>query len=91
MSAFIFEDLLQLVQDERITRLAVAPPIVVLLCKYPNTLKHDLSSVRWLTCGAAPLAKSLHNECKQKFGLAIGQGWGMTETTGLGTVVPRGV
>lgn len=90
MSAFVFEDFLRIVQDQKITNLSVAPPILVMLSKHPATSKYDLSSVMAVGCGAAPLSKSLQNECSSRFNFRIGQGWGMTEVTCAGITVPQG-
>ena len=90
MSAFDFEKLLQIIQDRRITSMAVAPPILVLLSKHPATQKYNLSSLQQIICGAAPLSPSLQNECTARFAVRVGQGWGMTELTCAGTSVPEG-
>lgn len=39
-------------------------------------------------CGAAPLSFELQNEVSRRFNLVISQGWGMTETTCAGTLMP---
>ncbi|KAG8532271.1 uncharacterized protein KY384_003912 [Bacidia gigantensis] len=87
---FDFEDYLGLVQEKRITRLHLAPPLVVLLEKHPSVSKYDLSSVERLGCGAAPLSESTETVVSKKFGTPIGQGWGMTEVTCTGTTCPAG-
>ena len=90
MSAFDFEKLLHVIQEQKITNMAVAPPILVLFSKHPATKKYDLSSLVQIACGAAPLSQSLQNECTARFDVKIGQGWGMTELTCAGTSVPEG-
>ena len=90
MSAFDFETLLQIIQTHKITTMAVAPPILVLLSKHPATAKYNLSSLEQIICGAAPLSPSLQNECTARFAVRVGQGWGMTELTCAGTSVPEG-
>lgn len=91
MSAFIYEDMLQVIQDYKITELSVAPPILVLMSKHPATANYDLSSVTKIFSGAAPLSQSLQSECAQKLKTSIGQGWGMTEVTCAGLVTPSGI
>ena len=91
MSAFIYEDMLQVIQDYRITELSVAPPILVLMSKHPATANYDLSSVTKIFSGAAPLSQSLQSECAQKLKTSVGQGWGMTEVTCAGLVTPSGI
>ena len=91
MSAFVYEDMLKVVQDYRITELSVAPPILVLMSKHPATANYDLSSLTKIFSGAAPLSQSLQSECAQRFKTSVGQGWGMTEVTCAGTVSPAGI
>ncbi|KAI0325517.1 amp dependent CoA ligase [Cubamyces sp. BRFM 1775] len=77
---FHFEQFLDSIQRYRITHLYVVPPMVVLLCKHPAVQKYDLSSVRMLICGAAPLSSELMTQLIALLPDAwIGQLYGMTE------------
>jgi len=49
------EQFLGLIEQYRITAMIVVPPIVVALAKHPTVARSDLSSLRWVGCGAAPL------------------------------------
>jgi long-subunit acyl-CoA synthetase (AMP-forming) len=49
--------------------------------KRPETKNYDLSSLKGILCGAAPLATELQNEVSRDFKVDIKQGWGMTEVT----------
>lgn len=91
MKSFVFENFLNLIQTQKITHLQVAPPILVMLSKRPETAKYDLSSVANVGCGAAPLSQGLQNDCTSRLNLPISQGWGMTELTCSGIGVPGGV
>lgn len=91
MSAFVYEDMLQVIQEHKITELQVAPPILVLMSKHSATANYDLSSITKIFSGAAPLSQSLQNECSQRFKTTVGQGWGMTEVTCAGLVAPSGI
>ncbi|OAX79508.1 hypothetical protein ACJ72_06170 [Emergomyces africanus] len=91
MKKFVYEDFLRVIQDHKITNLHVAPPIMVMLGKRPETAKYDLSSVKAITCGAAPLSRKLQNEVSQKLGVTVQQGWGMTEVTSAAMHVPGGL
>lgn len=86
MKQFVYEDFLRCIQEYKITDLQVAPPIMVMLAKRPETANYDLSSLRGMTCGAAPLSKELQNVVAQRFKVEIIQGWGMTEVT-TGSIV----
>ncbi|KAL2817589.1 hypothetical protein BJX63DRAFT_419540 [Aspergillus granulosus] len=90
MRKFMYEDFLTTIQKYRITNLQVAPPILIMLDKRPETSRYDLSSVRNILCGAAPLSRDLQNSIQTRFGINVVQGWGMTEVTCGAIHVPGG-
>ncbi|KAF7079904.1 hypothetical protein CFC21_084068 [Triticum aestivum] len=64
----------------RVTVAAVVPPLVLALAKNPVVEQHDLSSIRIVLSGAAPLGKELQDALRGRLPQAIfGQGYGMTE------------
>ena len=81
MKHFVYSEFLRCIQEYKITHLQVAPPILVMMNKRPETKNYDLSSLKGILCGAAPLAKELQNEVSRDFKVDIKQGWGMTEVT----------
>lgn len=91
MKQFVYSHFLQSIQDKKITHLHVAPPILVMLSKRPETAKYDISSVTECLCGAAPLSKELQNDVSRRFNIQINQGWGMTEVTCGAMHVPGAV
>ena len=91
MADFHYEPFLRHVQDHKITHLQTAPPLVVMLSKRPETSRYDLSSLREIICGAAPLSKDLQNDVSGRFGLLIRQTWGGTELTCSATTTPGGM
>ncbi|EFJ20067.1 hypothetical protein SELMODRAFT_177466 [Selaginella moellendorffii] len=78
--------MLEAIQRFKITTLPLVPPIVVALMKNPASAKYDLSSVTAARCGAAPLKKEIQEAFLTKFPHIqdFFQGFGMTETTGMG-------
>jgi acyl-CoA synthetase (AMP-forming)/AMP-acid ligase II len=79
---FDLEQFLQVVQDYRITVTYLVPPIVLALAKHPAVDKYDLSSVRLVFSGAAPMGADLERACSQRLGGApVLQGYGMTEAS----------
>lgn len=91
MNEFRYEDFLFAIGRYRITSLQIAPPILVMLSKRPETARYDLSSLKDCLCGAAPLSRELQNECQRRFKMQINQGWGMTEVTCGALHVPGGI
>lgn len=88
MKSFDFVQYLRLIEKHKITRLQTVPPIMVMLSKRPEVAQFNLSSVREMLCGAAPLGRELQHEVEQNFGIRITQGWGLSETTCAVTGVP---
>jgi 4-coumarate--CoA ligase len=82
MEKFDFLTMLKNVEKYRVSHLIIVPPVVVMLAKHPETRKFDLSSVRYLGSGAAPLSREVSEEAEGVWSsgqVNIRQGWGMTE------------
>ncbi|KAJ4748016.1 4-coumarate:CoA ligase [Rhynchospora pubera] len=72
--------LMDLVQKYHVTIAPIVPPIVVEIAKSPEVDGYDLSSIRLVMSGAAPMGKEIQDAFKAKLPDAIlGQGYGMTE------------
>lgn len=91
MKQFVLTDFLNVIQTRKITHFQAAPPVIVMLSKRPEVAKYDLSSVKDILCGAAPLSKELQNDVANRFHIQIYQGWGMTEVTCAGLIIPGGI
>ena len=50
---------------------------------------NDISSLRYVICGAAPLSVELFNRFEEKVGMKIMEGYGLTETAVASAVNPR--
>ena len=81
MPRFDLEQFLGLIQKYRVTLSHIVPPIVLKLAKDPIVVKYDLSSLKMILSGAAPLSADLSRECTERIGCGIRQGYGMTETS----------
>ena len=76
---FELETFLEAVQQHRVTRLPLVPPLVLRLARDPLVDRYDHSSVRVAVSGAAPLAPEIQHELGARFGCLTKQGYGMTE------------
>ncbi|KAI9372082.1 hypothetical protein BJX61DRAFT_466536 [Aspergillus egyptiacus] len=81
MSKFDLEKWCQHVQNYRITFSYVVPPVVLLLGKHPIVEKYDLSSLRMMNSGAAPLTQELVEAVYKRLRVGIKQGYGLSETS----------
>jgi long-chain acyl-CoA synthetase len=73
----------------RVTSIGGAPPVFVALLQVPGIEEADLSSVRGISSGAAPLPVSLIERLQALLPDAvIGEGYGLTEVTMIATGNP---
>jgi acyl-CoA synthetase (AMP-forming)/AMP-acid ligase II len=79
MPRFDLEQFLGLIEQHRVTAAYVVPPIALALAKHPAVEGHDLSSLRMVMSGAAPLGPELTEQVGERLGVAVTQGYGMTE------------
>ena len=89
MPRFDLEQFLAIVQRYRVTHLYLVPPIVLALAKHPLVERYDLSSVRLVNSGAAPLDESVQDAVARRLNAFVGQGYGMTETSLAISVTPE--
>ncbi|KAJ6495728.1 AMP binding protein [Mycena vitilis] len=84
------------VEKYRISISLIVPPVLVVLARHPVVDKYDLSSLKVLFSGAAPLGQSLVKAVKARLvakrggrdDLAITQGYGLTETSPTTHMLP---
>jgi len=81
MPKFDIEGWCEFVQQHKITYSYVVPPVVLLLSKHPCVDKYDLSTIRMLNSGAAPLTRELVDAVWNRKKLKIKQGYGLSETS----------
>ncbi|XP_030482238.2 probable CoA ligase CCL7 [Cannabis sativa] len=84
MARFDLEKMLKDVEKYKVTHLWVVPPVILALSKNSLVKKFNLSSIKYIGSGAAPLGKDLMEECSKvvPYGI-VAQGYGMTETCGI--------
>ena len=81
MPRFELQPCLQALQRYRVTYANVVPPIVLALAKHPLVDSYDLSRLRTLFSGAAPLGDELTAAATRRLGCEVIQGYGLTETS----------
>lgn len=86
---FDLEQALTAIQNERIGRFFVVPPIVLAFAKHPMIDQFDLSSLRQIFSGAAPLSAELGEEAAARLGCEVVQGYGMTEMSPVSHAATR--
>ena len=88
MPRFDLEGFLQLMQDHRVNKAFLVPPILVALAKHPLVDQYDLSALERIVSGAAPLGEELASAVHERLGCEVKQGYGMTEASPVTHFVP---
>jgi acyl-CoA synthetase (AMP-forming)/AMP-acid ligase II len=88
MPRFDLVQFLELIERHRVTVGFVVPPIALALAKHPAIDDADLSSLRFLMSGAAPLGPELVEAVEARLGCMVAQGYGMTETSPVTHTIP---
>ncbi|CAD5213476.1 unnamed protein product [Bursaphelenchus xylophilus] len=83
MKKFDFELLCKTIQEHKVKVQFLVPMIVLLLVHHPAVSKYDLSTLRVIQSGAAPLGADICELAAKKYPhlQVLGQGYGMTEAT----------
>ncbi len=79
---------LDLLERYAVTRGHVVPPMALALARHPAIAGRDLTALRHITCGAAPLGAELEEEVAQRLGCAVSQVYGLTETSPITHMTP---
>jgi acyl-CoA synthetase (AMP-forming)/AMP-acid ligase II len=81
MPRFELELFLNILEDHAVTRAYVVPPIVLALAKHPMVDEYDLSALKVIFSGAAPLGADVSEQAAARTGAEAVQGYGLTETS----------
>lgn len=75
---FDVEGTLELVEDEAVTVLPVAPPVLAYWRSVPD-LRERLAGVRLVLSGSAPLSPDVRADFEERSGVTVHEGYGLTE------------
>ncbi|XP_031091352.1 4-coumarate--CoA ligase 1-like [Ipomoea triloba] len=85
MQKFDFQAMLEAIQTHKVNHIPAVPPVILGLVKY-NRGGYDLSSLRRVGSGAAPLSKEVADGFRKKFPwVELRPGYGLTESSGAAT------
>jgi O-succinylbenzoate-CoA ligase len=74
------------IAQEKVTIFMAVPALLQFMLMSPEREQNDISSVRWIATGAAPVPVSLLHEY-DALGIRIFQAYGLTESCGPGTLL----
>jgi acyl-CoA synthetase (AMP-forming)/AMP-acid ligase II len=83
---FDAEAVLDAIQEHRIDTLSLTPPRLAAVLDHPKRPETDLTSVRSLSLGAAPLPPHRLAQALDVFGPVVGQGYGLTEAPMIASI-----
>ncbi len=81
MPRFEMEPFLEAIRKYRVSYVNLVPPMVLGLARHPAVANYDLSSLRMVFSGAAPLSEALANAASARLGCPVLQGYGLTEAS----------
>jgi len=85
---FVPAQILEIIQRERLQVLLLVPAMILFLVQAPQIRETDLSSLRLIVYGAAPIPAELLKQAMAIFPCGFQQVYGLTETTGAITLLP---
>jgi len=88
---FDLAQFIDVLEQHRITRAYVAPPVVLAMAKHPAFGGRDFSALEFILSAAAPLDGELAAAASERMGAEIGQAYGMTELSPGTHLVPDGL
>jgi long-chain acyl-CoA synthetase len=84
-----FDGFFKAVGEHGVNQLVSVPAIYHAVVRHPAFAELDVSRVRWISYGGAPIAESLVHRIKEAFPNArVGNGFGLTETSSLTSFLP---
>ncbi len=76
----------QLIHDEGVTVASGVPTVWLALLGYLAESGKPIDSLRRVSVGGAACPRSIIEAFRDRYGITVHQGWGMTETSPLGTI-----
>ncbi len=85
-----FEGFFTAVGEHGVNQIVSVPAIYHAVIRHPRFAELDVSRVRWISYGGAPIAESLVHRIMEAFpGARVGNGFGLTETSSLTSFLPH--
>jgi long-chain acyl-CoA synthetase len=69
------------IQKYKVTEFRGVPTMYIQLLNHPDLAKYDLSSLKTCICGSAPMPMEVARKWKEKYGIDIWEGYGLSEAT----------
>ena len=88
MPGFDPQQFLRVIEQHRVTHAFLVPPIILFLANHPLINDYDISSLKYIMSGAAPLGEEQVLAASQRIDCPVYQGYGLTETSPVTHRIP---
>ena len=75
------EEAMKRIEKFKVTEFRGVPTMYIQLLNHPAAAKYDLSSLKICICGSAPMPLEVARNWKEKYGIDIWEGYGLSEAT----------
>ncbi|WP_304125852.1 class I adenylate-forming enzyme family protein [Methanosphaera cuniculi] len=82
---YTFDEYLDIIYDNQVTNATGMPPVIHSILSYPKKVANKLYSVKSMISGGGPLHKDLWRKFYKKYGIAVLNAYGSSETIVVGT------
>ena len=80
-------EVVELFEREGVTRASLAPAMIQMCLEVPGVTERDFSAIRLITYGGSPISETVLQRAREVFRCNFAQGYGMTETSGVLTML----
>lgn len=87
---FETEKAMRVIARDKVTILAFVPTMYFFILSNENWRDHDFSSVRIAVSGGAALPEEVHNRFRERYGITILEGYGLSETSPVASFTVEG-
>jgi len=81
LSRWNAEEAMQRIEQYKITEFRGVPTMYIQLLNHPAAPKYDLSSLKTCICGSAPMPLEVARHWRERYGVDIWEGYGLSEAT----------
>lgn len=88
---FETEKVFQVLERDKVKLIALVPTMYAFMLNYPDWQKYDLSSLQVAASGGAALPDDVHRRFQERYGIAIQEGYGLSETSPVASFTLAGM